>query len=73
MSDKIKIIYLIDTFYRGGAEKLLYDLCRKIDKDKFEIEVAAVICGGSLEQDFKDLNVPVRVFTKKGKLGLLYL
>jgi glycosyltransferase involved in cell wall biosynthesis len=69
MAKKIKIVYLIDTFYIGGAERLLLDICKNIDKTKFEVYVAAVVCGGSLEQEFRQLDIDVKVFNKKSKLG----
>lgn len=70
MEKKIKITYLIDTFFIGGAERLLLDICRKIDRNRFEVQVWAVVCGGPLEKDFKSLGIPVKVFKKKSRLGL---
>lgn len=70
MSKKIKILYLIDSFSLGGAEKFLLNLCRNLDKEDFEIHVAAVVFGGTLEDEFRSLGIEVKIFNKKGKLSL---
>ncbi|MFC1598719.1 glycosyltransferase [Patescibacteria group bacterium] len=68
--NKIKIVYLIDSFSLGGAEKFLLDLCQKIDKNKFEVHVAAVVFAGPLLKEFEKLDIQIKVFNKKTKLGL---
>jgi len=70
MSRKIKIIYLIDTFKLAGAEKLLLEFCRRIDRQKFSIQVIATTMGGPLEADFLKLGIPVKIFQKKSKFDL---
>jgi glycosyltransferase involved in cell wall biosynthesis len=74
MNDKIKIVYLIDSFLSAGAENLLLNICRKIDKTKFDVSVAAVVCGGPLEAEFNKLDINVKVFNKKAKydIGLIF-
>ena len=42
MSKKIKIIHIIGKLDYGGAERLLLDICRKIDKKKFDVSVEHV-------------------------------
>ncbi len=68
--NKIKIIYILNSFALGGAEKLVLDLCRNIDKEQFEIAVCSVVGGGHLEKEFRKLDLPVTRFEKKTKLGL---
>jgi len=70
INNKIKIIYLIDSFSLGGAEKFLLDLCKNIDKNRFTVEVAAVVFAGPLLKEFAKLDIKVKVFKKKSKLGL---
>ncbi|MCX6745808.1 MAG: glycosyltransferase [Candidatus Parcubacteria bacterium] len=70
MINKIKIVYIISSFALGGAERLLLDLCRKLDKEKFEIYICSVTGGGPLLGEFEKLDVKVKVFQKKTKLGL---
>ncbi|MCX6743999.1 MAG: glycosyltransferase [Candidatus Parcubacteria bacterium] len=70
MNQKIKIVYIINNFVLGGAERLLLDICRKLDKDKFEITVITIIGNGPLLAEFKKLPVQIKIFQKKSKLGL---
>lgn len=70
MPNKIKIVYIISSFALGGAERLLLDLCRKLDKEKFEIYICSVTGGGPLLNEFEKLNIKVKVFYKPTKLGL---
>ena len=70
MPNKIKIVYIISSFALGGAEKLLLDLCRKLDKEKFEIYVCSMTGSGPLHGEFEKLDIKVTVFFKPTKLGL---
>lgn len=46
----------------GGAEKFFYDLIKHLDKEKFAPQLATVIGGGALENDFRALNIPLHIF-----------
>ncbi len=70
MSEKIKIVYIINSFAVGGAERLLFDLCSRLDKDTFEPYVCTAVAGGPMAENFEALGLPVKIFTKKSKLGL---
>lgn len=67
---KIKLIYLIDTFAIGGAERLVLDMCKRLDQTVFEFEVWAVVTGGPMQSEFEKSDIRVKVFKKKTKLGL---
>lgn len=54
----------------GGAEKFFLDLLKHLDKNKFEVSLATVIGGGSLEKDFSSLNIPLYIH---GRRRLRYL
>ncbi len=43
---KTKILFVIDILRGGGAEKVLVDTVKHLDKDKFEITVLSVFDGG---------------------------
>lgn len=62
MANKIKIIYVTAALEVGGAEMFLYDLVKHIDCQSFDVAVATVIGGGSLEPRFKALGAPIFVF-----------
>jgi glycosyltransferase involved in cell wall biosynthesis len=50
---KRKITFIINNFLIGGTEKLLLDLIRNLDKERFEINIITVLGGGPLENEFK--------------------
>ncbi|NQT49953.1 glycosyltransferase [Candidatus Kuenenbacteria bacterium] len=66
----IKICHIIGRLTHGGAEKLLFDLCRKIDKDKFKVEVLVLQEDNPLAVDFEQAGIKVTFFHKKGKFDL---
>ncbi|MCC6639223.1 glycosyltransferase [Candidatus Falkowbacteria bacterium] len=69
-NSKTKILYIINNFSMGGAEKMLLDLCSHIDKSKFEVAVATVNGGGVLLEDFQKLGITLYINEKKGKISL---
>jgi len=66
----IKITYIIGRLSYGGAEKLLLDLCRKIDKTKFEITVAVLQENNPMKEDFEAAGVHLEFFNKTNKLDI---
>jgi glycosyltransferase involved in cell wall biosynthesis len=67
--DKIKIIHIITGLNFGGAERMLLDLAKFLDKERFEIKVATVVGGGPLLSEFREAGIDVKIFQKKSKLG----
>jgi len=63
-----KIIHIIGRLNYGGAEKLLLDLCRKIDKDKFSVSVVVLQDDNPLIESFEAAGVKLKFFHKRGKL-----
>lgn len=51
---------MINDFYPGGVEKMVYELASRLSRDKFEISVLAVIGPGEMLEDFKK-TVPVQL------------
>ena len=49
---KIKVLHMLNTSDIGGAEKLLLDICRYTDKDKFDLIITS-FQKGALENEFK--------------------
>jgi glycosyltransferase involved in cell wall biosynthesis len=70
---KVKVLHIIGRLSYGGAENLLLDLCRKIDKTKFDISVLALQGAGSLQPKFEAAGVKVEVMRKrfKGDLAMI--
>jgi glycosyltransferase involved in cell wall biosynthesis len=59
MTERKKILHLIPRFSFGGAEMLLLEQVRRLDRSKYEIRVAAVRDGGDLEKYFKEAGVEI--------------
>jgi glycosyltransferase involved in cell wall biosynthesis len=55
-----KAFFVINDFYPGGVEKMVYELVSRLDKRELNIEVLAVIGGGKVLDEFKEV-VPVRL------------
>ncbi len=64
----IKITHIIGRLVYGGAEKLLLDLCRKVDKTRFEVEVLVLQEPNSLLEQFENAGIKVKCFHKKSKI-----
>lgn len=69
----IKITYIIGRLTHGGAERLLLDLCRKIDKEKFAVEVLVLQGDNPLAPQFEDAGIAVTYFHKRRKLDFAAL
>jgi len=70
MPEKIKVIHVIPTLGFGGAERLVLDLIKRFNKEKYDLRVVAMVRGGGLEKAFRDIGVDLEIFYKKNKLGL---
>jgi len=62
-----KIIHIIGRLNYGGAEKLLLDLCRKIDKGNFSVSVIVLQDENPLIQAFEDAGIKLKFFHKRSK------
>ena len=58
---KIRILYTIPNFDTAGSGKVLYDLVKGLDKDKFEVEVACSSNRGNFFQEMESLGVPIHI------------
>ena len=56
----IKIIHVIPRLAIGGAEKLLLDICRKIDKDKFDVSVVVLLNDNPLQEAFENAGIKLK-------------
>ena len=63
----IKVIHIISRLAYGGAEKLLLDLCRKVDKEKFVVSIIVFERDNPLKAQFEAAGIHVEFFEKKGK------
>lgn len=62
---KTKVLFLVNGFNIGGAEKGLLELVRRLDRRKYHIVVCSVGHGGPLQKEFEATAERVVVFEKK--------
>ncbi|WP_298368911.1 glycosyltransferase [uncultured Lutibacter sp.] len=62
-SKKIKILYTIPNFDTAGSGKVVYDLVKGLDKEKFEPEICCFHNRGSFMDEIKKLDVKVHLFS----------
>jgi glycosyltransferase involved in cell wall biosynthesis len=63
----LRVLQLIPTLDRSGAEKQMVVLARGLPRDRFEVEVAALTRLGPLEADLRAAGVPVTLVGKRLK------
>ena len=77
---RIRILYVVGNFVAGGAERHLLELWRRIDRTRFEVEIACFRREGQFTAEVEALGWPVRelrvgrrIYDAGGALGLLRL
>ena len=68
---RIKILFVIPTLDRCGAEKQMTMLATGLPRDRFDVRVAVLTRLGSYAQTLADADVPVALIGKKGKASLV--
>lgn len=63
-----RILHVIPTLDRGGAEKQLALLAAGLPRDEFEVQVCALTRGGPLEANLRTADVPLTVIGKRAKI-----
>lgn len=63
------VVHIIDSLPPDGAERLIVDVLKN-RSDEFDYIVLCLIAGGPLEEELKDIGVPVTIFGKKGKFDI---
>jgi glycosyltransferase involved in cell wall biosynthesis len=69
----LKVLQLIPTLDRSGAEKQMVLLARNLPRDRFHVEVAALTRLGPLETELRDAGIPVTAIGKRFKADPLAL
>jgi len=64
-----RILHVIPSLDRAGAEKQLVLLCRDLARDQFDLHVCALTRGGPLEAELRTAGVPVTVIGKRSKIA----
>lgn len=63
----IKVLLLIPTLDRSGAEKQLTHLAIGLPRDEFDVEVVALTRGGPYEEQLKAAGIPLTIIGKRWK------
>lgn len=56
---KIKVLYTIPNFDTAGSGKVLYDLAKGLNKDKFDVLIACVNNKGAFFKEVEALGLPI--------------
>ena len=62
-----RILHIIPTFDRGGAEKQLCMLAAGLPREEFEVHVCALTRGGPLAEKLDEAEIPYHVIGKRFK------
>lgn len=66
-----RILFLQPTIIVGGAERILFDLIRELNKDRYHIQVACCYAAGVMGERIRTLGVPVKEHLFNGRLDPL--
>ncbi len=65
----IKVLHVVHSLNDGGIERLLLEICRKIDKAKFEVQICCLVEVGNLAPEFEKLNIKLHFLNTKREFG----
>lgn len=68
---KIKIVYILPSLDKGGAERFIVDLILNLDRQVFDPTLFLFVRGGEWLNELAINNIPVIIKTKKYKLDLV--
>jgi len=66
----IRIVHILTSFGIGGAEQLVLDVCRRLDRKRFDCTVVAVVAGGPMRAEFHEAGIATEVVGKATTLGI---
>ncbi len=69
----LRVLQIIPTLDRSGAEKQMVLLATGLPRDRFEVEVAALTRLGPLEADLRSADIPVTLIGKRLKVDPIAL
>jgi glycosyltransferase involved in cell wall biosynthesis len=65
LDKRITILYIITDLSIGGAEKMLYSLLSKINKERFKPVIISLMSDGKLDNSLKSLDIDVYTLDMK--------
>jgi len=77
---RVRVLYVVGNFVAGGAERHLLELWRRIDRTRFDVEIACFRREGQFLAEVEALGWPVRelrvgrrIYDASGLMGLVRL
>lgn len=70
MAEKIKVVYIMPSMARGGAERFLLDLIAQLDKNLYAVNIILFQDKGVWYEYLQSLGHPIFVLDKKSKIGI---
>jgi glycosyltransferase involved in cell wall biosynthesis len=56
---KKKLVFILNNFLIGGSERLILEILKNLDRNRFEINIITVFGSGPMEIEFKKLKSPI--------------
>jgi len=66
-----RLLLIIPTLVRGGAEKQLVMLAQGLPRDRFDVHVCVLTHSGPLEDELRKAEIPCRILGKRWKVDPL--
>lgn len=65
MAERIRILQITRDLDLGGLQQVIYNLCRTIDRERFDIAVLCLTHTGCFADDVQQLGIPVYLLEQK--------
>src|SRR5687768_12538453 len=62
---RLRLLQITHDLDLGGLQQVIYNLCRTLDRDRFEIFVLCLRARGLFASDVEALGIPVYLLEKK--------
>jgi len=62
---KIRVMHFVHSLNEGGIERLLLELCKKIDKNRFEIQICCLVEKGLIADEFERIGIKLHFVNAK--------
>ena len=56
---KKKLVFILNNFLIGGTERVLLEIIKNLDRNRFEINIITVFGSGPIEIEFRKLGIPI--------------
>ncbi|MDZ7378150.1 MAG: glycosyltransferase [candidate division KSB1 bacterium] len=62
---KRRLLHVVHGLGRAGGERKLWELLRRIDRQRYEVAICAVGKSGLMEEDFRSLGYELHIFRRR--------